>query len=148
MDGNLYCAGRVLSALNQVFKSDVLETCVVWGESGLHGGAYNVVLDIRWGSEDPEAVRLFNALAPGRYVLEFWRNFFGAGCHLHIPGDGEFISTCGVKVPFQKVNQGGCLSARLTAHLDHGYPYGGLGFGLGYHLVRDVALSGSRSPCP
>ena len=140
------CAAKVLAAFNQVFRCDLNEDAVVWGESGIHGGAWNNVLYLPFASEDSASVRIFNAVMPGRYALDGWKNYLlGIGRHLHIPSGGESVP-CSPAIPFEKENLGGKLSLRFTVHVDNGYPYNPAGFV--YHMIRNVAMSGSRNPCP
>lgn len=140
------CAAKILAAINQVFKADFAETCLVPGQSVMHGGALNVVLYVPDLPETPRNVATFNAVAPGRYALDGWRCYlYGGGRHLHIPSSGE-TSSCCAPVAFEKLNVGGKLSLRFTAHIDNGYPYNPAGFV--YHVVSDVILSGRRNPCP
>lgn len=140
------CADKVLAAINRVFSADLTENCVNWGECGLHGGAYNLVLSFVLPAETKASVQTFNKLLPGRYALSGWKNYlYGGGTHLHVPSGGETVP-CSKAVPFLKDNVGGRLSASFTAHIDNGWPYHPAGFV--YHMIRNVAMSGSRNPCP
>lgn len=140
------CAAKVLAAFNKVFDCNITEDAIVWGESGIHGGAWNDVLFIPAMEETQENVRVFNSVLPGRYALDGWKNYFlGIGRHLHIPSGGETVS-CSPRIPIEKENVGGKLSLRFTVHIDNGYPYHPIGFL--YHMIRNVAMSATRNPCP
>lgn len=65
MDSNP-CAAKILAAVNRVFSCSITENVIICGESGLHGGAWNIVLDVRFPDESAATVRTFNAILPGR----------------------------------------------------------------------------------
>lgn len=141
---NTVCSAKILGALNKVFSAQFMAEQVVWPDCIIHGGCYNLVLEAHGLS-----AAVFNALRPGRFRLSNWVYAWGlgGGNSLHLPRDGE-TSACCPPQPLLKSNVGGVLSARITAHLDHAFPYGGFGIGFVHHMIRDVAMAKTRQPCP
>jgi hypothetical protein len=129
------CTGRMLSAVNNQFKTEFNPADVV--KNFINGGGFNLVIT---GTNLPNPQ--FNNIALGRYPTNAESALLGYGASLHVPNRGLLDPNA----VFRKVGVPGQNSVTFTAHTDSAFAYNPVDALLHYWI--DVRGAQTRNPCP